>query len=997
MEQVSNVKKLNDVISEVSVGMAIFKGPDLILECANKSFLEMLGLKADALGMAATSIFHEVHNQFTQLLESVHSSGSNRTQRYSIDSQITNNQSVGTSFNITYSPMVHNEAVTGVMVIVAPQADEELNKEIELPNELELLQDIVDNSPMPVGVYLGKEKTIALTNKAILKAWGKDASVIGKTFDEALPELANQPFSKILDEVYATGIAYHTDCDRVDLVVDGRLQTFYYNFTYTPLKKDGKVYAILNTATNITEQIVAQNSLKESEHNFKDLIIQAPVGMCILRGTDMVVEMANATYLQLIDRSEEEFVGKPLGDTLAEVKNQGFDKLLLSVFNSGVSYQSKEEEVRLKHQGVLKTIFLNYTYQPLRDASGNITGILVVTNDITDLVQARKDVQASEERLRMAMDATKLGTWDYDVASNHLMMTPLIRELHGYAEHEQPSMEKSIAAIDPNDRVAYSEALETLKDPSSNGIFNLEYRLINPSTQKRHTVHAKGQVYYNEEGQPQRFIGTMQDITDEALIREEQRKLLTLVENSSDLMSILGMDGKNTYLNKAGREMLGFESEQQVLETPISELHAPEHFQLVNTEVLPSIMEQGQWRGQMLVRHLHTGEIFPVYNSSIRIDDPYTGQPVAIGAVMRDMRPEVDLQEALTQSETLLRSITSAAPTALWMCQANGDMTYFNQTWLDWCGKSLSDNLNDRWLDNVPEDDREDIRQLFANCINNKDWFEFECRFQFQEDTPCWCIVTGQPQYNKKNELTGFIGACTDITEIKFLQQQKDDFIGIASHELKTPVTSIKAYTQVLEAMFQMEGNPDKTDMVRRMDSQVNKLNSLISDLLDVTKINSGRLQFNDGWFNFNEMLDDVINDLQGITRTHTIIKNFEDTGKVYADKERLGQVVTNLITNAIKYSPRADKIVVASCINKNEEVQVSVEDFGIGISEDKLNKVFEQFYRVSGDKQHTFPGLGLGLYISSEIIQREGGRIWVESIENKGSIFYFSVPINKQ
>jgi signal transduction histidine kinase len=233
-----------------------------------------------------------------------------------------------------------------------------------------------------------------------------------------------------------------------------------------------------------------------------------------------------------------------------------------------------------------------------------------------------------------------------------------------------------------------------------------------------------------------------------------------------------------------------------------------------------------------------------------------------------------------------------------------------------------------------------------------------------------------------------------DITEQKYLQQQKDDFIGIASHELKTPVTSVKAYTQVLERMLQKKGDTKEANMIKKMDAQLNRLTSLIGDLLDVTKINSGKLQFNNQEFDFNAILDELIEDLQRTTGKHTIVKNFVPGGIVFGDKERIGQVVTNLITNAIKYSPHADKVIVHTTIDE-KEITLCVQDFGIGIATKNLDKVFEQFYRVSGEMQHTFPGLGLGLYISSEIIKREGGRIWVTSEEGKGSTFCFALPLN--
>ena len=181
--------------------------------------------------------------------------------------------------------------------------------------------------------------------------------------------------------------------------------------------------------------------------------------------------------------------------------------------------------------------------------------------------------------------------------------------------------------------------------------------------------------------------------------------------------------------------------------------------------------------------------------------------------------------------------------------------------------------------------------------------------------------------------------------------------------------------------------------MVKRMDGQLNRLTSLIADLLDVTKINSGKLQFNDHDFDFNPLVEELVEDLQRTATNHVLVKKLDPTGIVFGDRERIGQVITNLITNAIKYSPQADEVII-SCEKNDNEVIFCVQDFGIGIAPYDLEKVFEQFYRVSGDMQHTFPGLGLGLYISAEIITREGGRIWVNSIQGEGSTFCFALPL---
>jgi PAS domain S-box-containing protein len=258
-----------------------------------------------------------------------------------------------------------------------------------------------------------------------------------------------------------------------------------------------------------------------------------------------------------------------------------------------------------------------------------------------------------------------------------------------------------------------------------------------------------------------------------------------------------------------------------------------------------------------------------------------------------------------------------------------------------------------------------------------------------------WIRSKGQAYFNERKKPYRFSGTVMDITVQKQLQQQKDNFLGIASHELKTPVTSIKAYAQVLESIFRNRGDIKEAGMLSKLNAQVNRLTSLIADLLDVTKIQSGRLEFNENFFDFGQLVREVIDDMRPTAPKHQIEEEVAAIDQVYGDRERIRQVIINLITNAIKYSPHSDKIIVKAYIHK-KHATLCVRDFGVGIAIDKQGKVFEQFYRVSGDKQHTFPGLGLGLYISSEIVKRMEGRIWVESEEGKGATFCFSLSLDR-
>lgn len=179
------------------------------------------------------------------------------------------------------------------------------------------------------------------------------------------------------------------------------------------------------------------------------------------------------------------------------------------------------------------------------------------------------------------------------------------------------------------------------------------------------------------------------------------------------------------------------------------------------------------------------------------------------------------------------------------------------------------------------------------------------------------------------------------------------------------------------------------------MDDQIDLLTNLISDLLDVTKIQNGKIQLNESEFDFDQLAEEIVYEQQMVA-SHKIILHPSKVGKIFADRHRVSQVMSNLISNAVKYSPDADQVIVSTGLIDNN-VTFCVRDFGIGIPEDKQSKVFEQYYRVSSSEEHTFPGLGLGLYISSEIIKRTGGKIYMSSNEEKGSDFCFEIPKSKK
>jgi signal transduction histidine kinase len=230
------------------------------------------------------------------------------------------------------------------------------------------------------------------------------------------------------------------------------------------------------------------------------------------------------------------------------------------------------------------------------------------------------------------------------------------------------------------------------------------------------------------------------------------------------------------------------------------------------------------------------------------------------------------------------------------------------------------------------------------------------------------------------------------MAERRELALRKDEFISMAGHELRTPLTSLQGYTELLHRKFAQQGNQEAQSYLAKMAMQINRLSRLIDDLLDISKIQAGKITFAEEAVDVDALVNEVVENLQQTASQHQISIEGRAQREIVGDRERLGQVVINLITNAIKYSPGAERITVHLACTP-DTLTVSVQDFGIGIPKAQQEKVFERFYRVYSDQTRTSSGLGIGLYIAHQIIEQHNGKMWVESVEGQGSTFSFSLP----
>jgi two-component system CheB/CheR fusion protein len=291
--------------------------------------------------------------------------------------------------------------------------------------------------------------------------------------------------------------------------------------------------------------------------------------------------------------------------------------------------------------------------------------------------------------------------------------------------------------------------------------------------------------------------------------------------------------------------------------------------------------------------------------------------------------------------------------------------------------------------------DREKVAVLMQKAIENHKDFAMELRSLHANGHITWIAAFGRVVYDDEDGAHRMIGTVIDITERKKLETQKEDFIGIASHELKTPVTSIKSYTQLLQEMLKISNDRESVEIIEKLDRQVDRLSHLIADLLDITRIGEGQMVMHSELLDINVVIHEIAELMQRTTLKHMIELELQTLPPVKIDRERIGQVLINLLGNAIKYSPDGQRIIISTELTGGM-VRVNIKDFGIGMTEDTRHKIFERFFRARDNNIQTYPGLGLGLFIASDIIKKHGGEIGVESEREKGTLIFFTLTIQR-
>jgi len=344
----------------------------------------------------------------------------------------------------------------------------------------------------------------------------------------------------------------------------------------------------------------------------------------------------------------------------------------------------------------------------------------------------------------------------------------------------------------------------------------------------------------------------------------------------------------------------------------------------------------------------------------------------------------------LLVSREYFKFLADNIPVIIWTATIDGKLDYVNRRWVEYTGYDVEQSKTKQG-ELLHADDLERSTKEWQTAIREKRKYEDEFRLKRTTDgTYRWHHSQAIPFKDEDGNITAWIGTNIDIDDQKKELEKKDEFIGVASHELKTPLTSLKGYIQLME--FQENLSDAAKIYVTKATSSVNKLQHLIDELLDASKIKAGKLKFQKFEFNLTELVSLCVENCTYMYPAYRIKKELQEDIMVYGNDERIEQVLMNLINNAVKYSPNKKEITIRAEKNEDSAI-VSVIDFGIGMVNSDQELVFERFYRAN-ESGSTMPGLGMGLYISSGIIKEHDGEINVKSKLNEGSIFSFSLPL---
>ncbi|MDR5590305.1 ATP-binding protein [Christiangramia sediminicola] len=485
-------------------------------------------------------------------------------------------------------------------------------------------------------------------------------------------------------------------------------------------------------------------------------------------------------------------------------------------------------------------------------------------------------------------------------------------------------------------------------------------------------------------------------------LKDEVYKYEELVHSSKSLIAIfMGEDHVIDIANESIREVWG--KGHDVIGKPLLEL-LPELKSQGIKELLDQVYQTG------IAYHADELPIELVIDGKpeIRYFD-FTYQPqknidgeiIGVADIATDVTKQTLLNKKIKKNGKEFRELVNFMPHKITHSDPEGNTLYCNQSWLDYTGKTEEQFIEEPWTSLIHPEDKAETEKMVGKSLGDGSEIDLEVRLLDYNGEYKWHLCRATCVKDEEGNISSWISSSTEIQKLKEEEELKEGFLKLVSHELKTPVTSIKGYVQLLLSILSKESSEvNKSVSVKpylnRIETQVERLIRLISEMLDLSRIEQNELKLKPETFNINQHVEEIIEDITFSNKEIQIKLDNHFECDVSADKDRIGQVIINFITNAYKYSPEDNRVDVKIWKCDDEFVAITVLDHGIGINQNEIHQIFKKFYRVPGDRDETYAGFGIGLFLSNNIIERHNGKINVKSEFGKGSEFTFTLPIKQ-
>ncbi|MEJ2880957.1 PAS domain-containing protein [Pedobacter sp. GR22-6] len=878
------------------------------------------------------------------------------------------------------------------------------------------LLDILLLSSDATAIYTGEDLRVEAINQGMLAIFGKDKSVRGMTFQQAFKELQGQPFTQTLIEAQRSGQTYTAKNVPAELNLNGHRQICYFDFIYRPIKdQNDKVICILHTATEVSERVNAiqlarekalaeqrayeqlevineeyratteelnaaneelqalgeeyqvtneelnaaneeLSAVNEEQHRLNQklqtlenersqLISSSPVGMTILQGNEFIIEMANAPILALWSRSPEQTLGRKFLEVFPELLDQPFPEMLRDVMATGNPLAIKEAAIDITGMdGSSEKHYIDFAYQPLLGTDGLVTKIMVTISDITQIVTVRQELERIQLQLNQTNEELAAVNEEYIATNEELSQ---LNEEYNAANEELNAANKILVAA----------GITSDKE-------NIELTSLNLELKKRNLALA-----YSEKRALELFFDAPVAI---GLLSGPE---LSIISANPELLRLWGKTGA-------------------ILEKPLEEA-LPELKGQPFSEILHQVYTTGK-------SAYGTGEKVTL-NRDGKLEDCYfnfiykpikdkKGRSHSIMIVAGEVTQQVHaIHSAQDISDRLSVALGAASLGSYDLELATGKMECSDRCKLNF-GRNIAEEFNfPDLIQAILPQYRDTVQKAVQDAIKTGGIYEAEYQIQLPEGGQRWIHASGSPRYDAQNNPLRMIGVTLDITQRKAYEQKREDFLSIAAHELKTPITVLKANLQLLERIKSELESPKAKRLIEGASASMAKVNILVEDLLNISKHSGGRLELEKTWFDIPQILDTCCSHVR-IQGNYELIVTGEKRLKVFADEHRIEQVLVNLVNNAVKYAPDSKQIYLI--LEKTaEHAKISVKDFGPGISPEQVPRLFDRYWQAE-KSSNGYSGLGLGLAICAEIIEQHGGTIGVDSTLGAGATFWFTLPL---